>query len=63
MAEIKEPRKRKVRRNYSKEFERLCFYLDTVIRIKDDPSASQSDGLKGELRAYRDIQDYVGGAK
>jgi hypothetical protein len=60
----KETRKRsRPRRNYAKDFERLSFYLETIIRIKDDPTEPPSDWRKGELKAYKDIQEYVGAAK
>ena len=64
MAEIT-PKTRKrngTRRSYQKDFERLSFYLSTVIRIKDevgDHSNGLSDHVKGELKAYRDIADYI----
>lgn len=53
-------RTRRTRRNYAKDWERLTFYLATVIRIKDDDQATNTDWAKGELKAYRDIQDYMG---
>lgn len=53
----KKPR-RKTRRNYAKELERVTMYLETVIRIMgaDD---SNSEGLKGALKAYRDVLNYM----
>ena len=54
-------RTRRTRRNYAKDWERLTFYLATVIRVKDDPQAVISETTKGELKAYRDIQSYMEG--
>ena len=57
-------RKPRARRNYAKEFERLEVYLETVIHIKIEPPPATggiiSDWVSGELKAYRDIQDYIG---
>lgn len=52
--------RRKPRRNYSKDFERLQFYLETIIRIKDDPNEAPTDWRKGEIKAYKDIAEYIG---
>ena len=52
---------RKKRRNYSKDFERLTFYLETIIRVKDDPEQTPTEYVKGQIKAYRDVQDYMAG--
>jgi hypothetical protein len=59
--ETKERKPRKSRRNYSKEFERLAFYLETIIRVKDDGDAAMNEYLKGQLKAYRDVVAYIEG--
>ena len=54
--------KKRQRRNLKNEFERLMFYLETIIRIKADDD-NVSDHTAGQLKAYRDIQNYIGGGK
>lgn len=57
--------RRKPRRNYAKEFERLQFYLETIIRVKLPREGEPPLTIVGEaeIRAYRDIQDYIRGSK
>lgn len=60
MPEVKEAKpKRRVRRNYAGDWGRLTFYLATIIRIKDDAETPATEHLKGQLKAYRDIQSYM----
>lgn len=54
-------KKTRKRRDYRKDFERLEFYLSTVIRIKGD--GEPGEFTKGELKAYADVLDYIGSAK
>lgn len=61
MADTKEKKTRK-RRDYRKELEKMQFYLDTVIRIKepdDVDTTGTGDFLKGQLHAYRDLRAYL----
>lgn len=62
MPETAPKTRRKPKRNYSKELERLTFYLSTVIRIKNDGNATDlSEFTKGQLHAYADIENYLEG--
>lgn len=53
--------RRKPKRNYSKELERLQFYVSTVIRIKSDSNGMETEFTKGQLQAYTDISNYLEG--
>lgn len=62
MSEPKKPRAK--RRDYKRDYERLGFYVETVIRVKapdDVDDTHTGDFLKGQLKAYRDIKDYMEG--
>ena len=54
-----EKRPRKPRRNYARDWERLELYVATVIRIKEKDD--QNDLLDQQLRAYRDVLEFMGG--
>ena len=60
--ELKEKKSRGKRRNYAKDWERLTFFLETIIRVKapdDVDDTHTGDHLKGQLKAYRDVQSYM----
>ena len=60
MSTEKPEKKKRARRNYAKNWERLTFFLETVIRVKA-PDEETNPAVKEQLRAYRDTQAYMEG--
>lgn len=58
-----EKKPREARTNYAKNWERLTFYVEAVIRIKaadiPDDSIRSTGPIDGELKAYRDVQSFM----